>query len=141
MLKIEEKLRSRIPNEIMVNFIDSNYRRMRTHEWNVKTKLIKKFNQLIGDQKSGLISFLDMDRSKWIVNKSSRKIPEDILNFLSLGGRFGLPVNIKDRNRKNTILDVIKNVEASIHIFPEAMIDNVRSMIVLLTGIYIPISI
>jgi len=50
---------------------------------------------------------------------------------LSLGGRFGLPVNIKDGNdRKNTILDVIKNVEASIHNFPEAMIDNVRSMIV-----------
>jgi len=115
----------------MVNFIDSNYRKMRTHEMNIKTKLIKKFNQLIGDQNSGLESFLNMDRSKWIVNKSSSVIPEDILNFLSLGGKFGLPVNIKDGNdRKNTILDVIKNVEASIHIFPEAMMDNVRSMIV-----------
>jgi len=118
MVKIEDKLRSRIPKEIMANFIDSNYRRMRTHEWNIKTKLIKKFNRLISEQNSDLESFSSMDRSKWIVNKSSMAIPDDILNFLSLGGSFGLPVNIKDGNdRKNTILDVIKNVEASIHNF------------------------
>jgi len=76
MVKIEDKLRSRIPKEIIVNFIDSNYRRMRTHEGNVKTKLIKKFNQLICDQNSELESFLNMDRSKWIVNKSSKVIPD-----------------------------------------------------------------
>jgi len=72
-----------------------------------------------------------MDKSNWIVNNCSRKIPEHVLNFLSLGGKFGLPVNLNEgKDKLNTALEVIKNLKASSYKFPETMIDNVRLTVV-----------
>jgi len=69
-----------------------------------------------------------MDTSKWIVNNSDKELPDYALNILSLGERFGLPFNNKDRKeRAETNLSVIKNFEASSYKFPENALDKMRA--------------
>jgi len=70
-----------------------------------------------------------MDRSKWVIN--SKEIPDYVMNMLSLGKNIGLPINVNDRkNRLDTVLGVVKNLEASSFKFPDKLIDNVRAMTV-----------
>jgi len=72
-----------------------------------------------------------MDKSKWTINYSSKEIPNDVKNILSLGEKFALPINVNDsRDRLDTALGVVKNFEASIFKFPEQCVDKLRAMVV-----------
>jgi len=72
-----------------------------------------------------------MDKSKWIINYSSKEIPNYIKNILSLGERFALPINVNDsRDRLDTALGIVKNFEAFIFKFPEPCMDKLRAMVV-----------
>jgi len=76
-------------------------------------------------------NFFNIDNSKWIVNKSEKSIPESITRLLSLGDRFALPTNLKDRKEKMDVaLSFVKNFEAASYKFPDRLIDKVRSLIV-----------
>jgi len=72
-----------------------------------------------------------MDKSKWIINYSSKEIPNFVNNMLSLGERFALPINVNDsKDRLDTTLSIIKNFEASIFKFPVQIVDKLRAMVI-----------
>jgi len=76
-------------------------------------------------------NFFNIDNSKWIVNNSGKNIPETVTRFLSLGDRFALPTNLKDKKDKMDVaLNVVKNFEAASYKFPDRLVDKVRSLIV-----------
>lgn len=72
--------------------------------------------------------FSNTDKSKWLVNLSNKKIPENIINVLSLGEKFGLPVTqIDKRDRINTVIDITKNLETMCHKIPKDLIESATS--------------
>jgi len=75
-----------------------------------------------------------MDKSKWIIN-SSRKIPDHVMNILSLGDKFGLPIDVNDKqDRMEIMLNMIENFEFSCYFFSCKFsanpLDKLRSVIV-----------
>jgi len=71
------------------------------------------------------------DNQKWVLNISSKTIPEHVMNFLSLGEKFALPLNVNNsRDRLDTTLAIVKNFEASSQKIPERVVDKVRSSLV-----------
>jgi len=128
---IEEFLRAKLPTDLLKNFFESNKNRIQNYNHEIKIKLINKFNKIRTQQSSFYNNFFKMDMSKWVMNVSSRKIPEHVMSILGLGDRFGVPVNFNDsKDRLNITLDVIKNFEASSFKFPERLVDKVRAMVV-----------
>jgi len=98
-----------------------------------KRKLVKKFNTINGVQNEAIDNFFNMDKSKWIINESNVKIPERIINILSLGDKFALPLDVKNyHDRRDTTINVIKNFETSCYKFPEnsGILDKLRAIMV-----------
>ncbi|XP_071573819.1 uncharacterized protein [Temnothorax nylanderi] len=74
--------------------------------------------------------FLNIDRSKWIINASGKSIPSNVLNFLSLGGNFALPINPSEKkDRVCASLDIIKNFEFNTYKIPDKAVDETRRLI------------
>jgi len=135
---IELFLNNKLPHDLSKNFYDSNNNKFNRHGLEAKKKLINKFKKINGIQNETLNKFLNIDKSKWIVNESSVKIPDRILNVLSLGDKFSVPINCKDyRDRRDTTLNVIKNFESSCYMFPDNSLDKLRAVIVNLIGKYL----
>jgi len=129
--RMEEYLDSKLPSDILSNFYESNNNKINRHSNKVKTKLINKFNKIKGLQNEALNNFCKMDKSKWIINNSSKMIPDYVMNILSLGDKFGLPIDIKDKHdRMEATLNVIKNFESSCFKFPVNSLDKLRTVIV-----------
>ncbi|XP_071653548.1 uncharacterized protein [Temnothorax longispinosus] len=75
-------------------------------------------------------SLLNINHKKWIINLSNKQIPDRVLKFLSLGDRFALPVDRKDKNdRVNSVVDIIKNFESNIHLIAEDIVEEARDRI------------
>jgi len=111
---IEEFLCSKIPNDVLKSFFESNHNRFLKYRRNVIEKLVKKFNNIKSHQNI-YNNYFNMDKSKWIINYSSKEVPNFVNNTLSLGERFALPINVNDsRDRLDITLSIIKNFEASI---------------------------
>jgi len=128
---IEKSLNSKLPSDLLKRFFESNHNRCLKYNSEIKEKLINKFNRLRSYQNLRYNNFFDMDRSKWIINNSSKEIPDYVSNILSLGERFALPINVNDsKDRLDTTLGIVKNFEASIYKFPEMCVDNIRAMVV-----------
>ncbi|XP_011858524.1 PREDICTED: uncharacterized protein LOC105556066, partial [Vollenhovia emeryi] len=61
------------------------------------------------------------------MNTSSKEVPKHIMDFLSLGDKFGLPFNHSNKNnRLKYVLDVIKNFECNSYKIPDNIIDDTR---------------
>jgi len=68
-----------------------------------------------------------MDKSKWLVNLSSKNIPDTVSDLLSLGDNFALPIQHDLKNdRINYVLDVVKNFEVNCNIFPTDFVETTR---------------
>jgi len=134
MLKVEniEKfLSSRLPCDLLKRFFESNCNRFQKYNREIKEKLVNKFNKIRSYQNTYYNNFFNMDKSKWIINYSSKEIPDYVKNILSLGERFALPINVNDsKDRLDTVLGIVKNFEASIFKFPEQCADKLRAMVV-----------
>jgi len=133
---IEEFLSFKLPSDLLKCFFESNHNRFQKYSREVKERLIKKFNKIKSYQNTRYNNFFNMDKSKWIINYSSKEIPNYVNNILSLGERFALPINVNDsRDRLDTTLkwvvsnSIVKNFEASIFKFPVQCVDK-RAMIV-----------
>jgi len=127
---IERSLSSKLPRDVLNNFYESNNNRIHKYNRKINNTLVNKFNTLKSYQENNQVN-LFIDNSKWIVNNCSKVIPEHIMDFLSLGEKFALPINVNDsRDRTDTALGIVKNFEASSHRFPERVIDKVRAMVV-----------
>jgi len=129
--EMEIYLRSKIPVNLLKNFFESNNNKFNNYNKAIKTKLINKLNKIKIWRHENINNFCNMDTSKCIVNNSDKELPDYALNILSLGERFGLPCNNKDRKERAEInLSVIKNFEASSYTFPENVLDKMRPGIV-----------
>jgi len=129
--RIEEDLRSKIPAHRLNNFFESNINKINNCKFKTKVNLKNKFNRLKSRQLDSYKKFLEFDNSKWIINNCSIEIPENISRILSLGERFGLPVNANDKKDcKDITLSVIKNFETSTYKFPEKSLEKIRAMVV-----------
>jgi len=128
---IERFLNSKLPLDTLRKFFEFNSNRLSRHYFNVKGKLINKLNKINRIQNEAFNDFLNIDKSKWIINLSNSKIPENINSMLSLGDKFALPINIKDHDDcRDSALGVIKNFETSSYKFPENSLDNLRTIMV-----------
>lgn len=90
---------------------------------------MKKFHSILQPNKEPASQYrpFQMDRSN---NISSQHIPDSILNVLSLGERFALPVIPNNKTDcQNTVIDIIKNIEANTYKIPDNIIDETRSQI------------
>jgi len=135
---IESRIKSKLPDVIWKDFCISNNNKFKRCSSDYRNKLIKKFNNINGLQNESLYKFLNTDKSKWIVNESNIKIPENIMNFLSLGNKFSVPVNVNDyRDRTDITLNVIKSFESSCGSFPENLLDKLRAVMVSLINRYL----
>jgi|GEM_PF-1112420 len=134
MLKLknlERLLSSLLPSDILNNFFDSNINRIRRHNLNCKTKLIDKFNKISSARIAEVNNFFMVDNQKWVVNNSNKIIPLPVMNFLSLGEKFALPLDFNNsKDRLDTTLAFVKNFEASSYKIPERVVDKVRSSLV-----------
>jgi len=129
--KIEEILRSKLPVDLLKNFFESNGNKINKYDNEMKMKLENKFNKIKILQNNRFNNFFNIDKSKWIVNNTNKVIPEYVMNVLSLGGKFGLPVKLDDeKDRRDTALNVIKNFEASSYKFHEKSLDSLRTIMV-----------
>jgi len=129
--RIEEDLRYKIPVYKLNNFFESNKNKFNNCKFKTKVKLINKYNRLKYQQLDSYKKFFEFDNSKWIINNCSIEIPENISRILSLGERFGLPVNANDKKDcKDITLSVIKNFETSTYKFPEKSLEKTRAMFV-----------
>lgn len=73
---------------------------------------MNKFNRILIKCNPSYNSLFNNDNSKWLVNVSNKQILDFVLKFLSLGDRFGLPLNCDNKNdRVDSVLHVIKNFE------------------------------
>jgi len=128
---IEGFLSSKIPLDILNEFYESNINKFNRHRMDAKRKMIKKFNTINGVQNKALNNFFNMDKSKWIINESNVKIPERIINILSLGDKFALPLDVNDyHDCRDMTLNLIKNFEISCYKFPENSLDKLRAIMV-----------
>ncbi|XP_025263680.1 uncharacterized protein LOC112637689 [Camponotus floridanus] len=97
------------------------------HNENLKNNSIKKFNNLKQKYNTCSHPFSNINNSKWLVNISSKDIPDTVSDFLSLGENFALPIEQKQNNdRTNYVLDVIKNFEVNSNILPTDTIETTR---------------
>jgi len=129
---IERKLFESLPSNIVLDFFELNVNKIHTYNRRMKAKLTTKFSKLKERFFLNNNSFFYIDISKWIINLSSKQIPPKVSKLLSLGEKFGLPFDSINRsNRKNCVLETIKNIEAnSFKIRPDRM-DDVRMSVVL----------
>jgi len=128
---IERFLNSKLPLDTLRKFFELNSNRLNRHYFNVKGKLINKLNKINRLQNEVFNNFLNIDKSKWIINLSNSKIPDNINSMLSLGDKFALPINIKDHDDcRDAALGIIKNFETSSYKFPENSLDNLRTIMV-----------
>lgn len=119
-----------LPGELVTDFLTCNNEKFNKYNYVLKIKLNKKFNELLYKHNSQYNSFFNIDRSKWIVNNSKKHIPDSVLNILSLGDKFGLPVNpVNKSDREYTVLETIKHFEFSSYKIPSEKIDAVRSIV------------
>jgi len=124
-------LRAGLPVDLLKNFYDFNNNKFRHYNSRVSVKLKNKFNKINSFQNLDYKNFFNTDNSKWVVNNCSKAIPESVINFLNLGEKFAVPINVNDnKDRMDTALMFVKNFEASSHKFPERVVDKVRSLIV-----------
>ncbi|XP_011866401.1 PREDICTED: uncharacterized protein LOC105561223, partial [Vollenhovia emeryi] len=109
--EIEKSLFLQLPETLVNDFFKFNRDKVINHNNKTKTALINKFNRILHKDNP----LINNDKSKWIVNTSKKQIPEDILMCLSLGDRFGLPIDSNDKtDRLDSVLQVIKNFELNI---------------------------
>jgi len=128
---LERLLSSLLPSDILNNFFDSNINRIRRHNLNCKTKLIDKFNKISSARIAEVNNFFMVDNQKWVVNNSNKIIPLPVMNFLSLGEKFALPLDFNNsKDRLDTTLAFVKNFEASSYKIPDRVVDKVRSSLV-----------
>ncbi|XP_026826295.1 uncharacterized protein LOC113562139 [Ooceraea biroi] len=72
-----------------------------------------------------------MDSKDWIVNISNKSIPKEVLNFLSLGDKFALPVsNGNKSDYVGVILNFIKNFESRCLKLHSSIINDIRKFMV-----------
>jgi len=135
---IERFLNLKIPHDLIRNFYGSNNNKIKRHSLEVKKKLTNKFSKINRLQNETLNKFLNIDKSKWIINESNVNIPDNILNVLSLGEKFSVPIDNNDyRDRRDITLNVIKNFESSCYRFPEIALDKLRAVMVSLLNKYL----
>lgn len=128
--EFERQLFLYLPDDLVNNFFIYNSEKIFKHNNETKSKLMDKFNRSLTKQNLYYNSFLNTDRSKWIINISNKQIPDRITNFLSLGDRFGLPFNNKNKNdRLVSTLEVIKNFECYSQKIPQDIMDESRGRI------------
>ncbi|XP_011861707.1 PREDICTED: uncharacterized protein LOC105558566, partial [Vollenhovia emeryi] len=127
-IKIETQIRFLLPNDIANNFFLMNKDKINKHDTETKNRLIKKFNNILNKYHTEYDSFFKFNHSKWIVNVSSKKIPDSVSRFLSLGDRFSLPIDPKNKDdRLLTVVNVIKNLEANAYKFGTKTIEETRN--------------
>ncbi|XP_011869804.1 PREDICTED: uncharacterized protein LOC105563102, partial [Vollenhovia emeryi] len=103
---------------------------IRNQKLNITLHNKHSYHRLTNSQNSILDSFCNSDRSKWIVNICNKQVPKSVLDFLSLGDKFGLPINNKNlKDRSNFTLEIIKNFEINAHKIPDDILDETRSLI------------
>ena len=66
---------------------------------------------------------LIIDKENWVVNISNKQIPDNVLDILSLGGKF----NYNHTKKTLPINKVITNIEYNIHNIPNLEINKIRS--------------
>jgi len=81
---IEKSLYSKILKVIVDNFVSSNNNRFSYFSRKVKDTLVNKFNKIRPSQNSIVEDFINIDKSKWLVNLNGKDIPDSITNILSL---------------------------------------------------------
>jgi len=128
---IEKRLSDYLPPELLTRFFEFNKQKLLTFNRIKKNDSIKKFYSLMRSNNLSLNPFKEIDRSKWLVNLSNKKIPDNVLDILSLGDKFSIPVNQNDRkDRINSVVEVAKNLEINCCKIPNELVDSTRSAVV-----------
>ncbi|XP_024892886.1 uncharacterized protein LOC112468084 [Temnothorax curvispinosus] len=127
---VENQLRERLPQYLINNFFMFNTNYLRTHDRKTQLRLINKFDSVMSTQNPIINSLVNIDYKKWIINLSNKQIPERVFKFLSLGDRFALPIDTKNKkDRVNSVVDIIKNFEFNIYQIPDDIVDEARDRI------------
>lgn len=128
--QLESNLRDMLPKELINEFIELHNQKVFKHQNIVKGKLVKKFNLLLNRQNNIYSAFFNFDHSKWIINNSNKNVPNNVLRFLSLGGKFGLPFNHNSKqDSKLFTLNVIKNFEQNSYRLNNNLLNDTRNCI------------
>ncbi|XP_071653737.1 uncharacterized protein, partial [Temnothorax longispinosus] len=128
--RFEDDLHVSLPVDIITKFFTLNKNKIAYFDNLTKHNLTRKFNNLQSKHNEQLNAFLNINTSKWVINISNKQIPENILKMLSLGSKFGLPVNQHNKNdRAKIVLDVIKNFEQANYMLEKEKVNEVRCLI------------
>ncbi|XP_071577748.1 uncharacterized protein [Temnothorax nylanderi] len=120
---------SLLPEQLLIEFFNSNSHKIAKHNDQQRHNAINKFNR-ISSKHNLYKAFFDNDRTKWLINIANVNIPDNVAHILSLGDRFGLPVtNLDKKDRLRTTLDTVKNFEYSSYKIPPAAINVARSSV------------
>lgn len=127
-----EKLEEILPYEVLNIFISSQNDSYERYFKRTKQNNLDKLNRLKQKAKSIFLKTKDI----WIKNISDNQIPEDILQFLSLGHNFSVSPTVKDISIKRYLSDI----ENILFYCPEGRKNIVRSKItnVLTNFVYKP---
>ena len=152
MYKIQEELHSRLPDNLLRNFFDSQYYRNRKIWYIENTKIKNKIQRLISQQRiatnrsikpvkikinsnnNNNVTIITPDKFKtpnninkiqegWFLNLSNVHIPKDVELLLQMGDRFNLPLV----NNSNAIIENIKQIESNIRNCTEELRCDVRN--------------
>lgn len=130
IVKIEDRVFNLILENIFNKFYLYNSQKLRFFNHTKKIIAIKKFNKCLLTQNTALESLKNIDNSKQVINISKKQVSKTVLNFLSLGDKFALPLNHNNkRDREHIVVETLKSFETNCHKLPKDNVENIRGSI------------
>ncbi|GAB1861615.1 hypothetical protein CAJAP_02694 [Camponotus japonicus] len=127
--RIERGLMECLPRDLLLRFFKLNERKFLKIN-KIKSNLIKKFKNLTVKYDTALNPFNNIDNTGWLINISSKNIPDRVSELLSLGDNFGLPVlQSHAKDRVSVVLETLKNFEINYNRILGAAVEMTRNSI------------
>lgn len=99
---LSNRIKALLPSNVYNNFVDSLKFKYNKIFCNVRKSNIKKFKMMLTRSKNNVKFF--NDNKKWLVNLTSVDVPEEVVNLLSLGPKFNLPVDAHNFDLKRLLM-------------------------------------
>jgi len=108
-VRIERGLMECLPRDLLLRFFELNERKFLKINNKIKSNLIQKFKNLIVKYDTALHPFNNIDKTGWLINISSKNIPDRVSELLSLGDNFLSVLQSYAKDRVSVVLKTLKN--------------------------------
>lgn len=117
------KLEHILPNNIYLTFF--NYEQHKTENFfkKIKDKHINKIKKLESQRNKNTVDSINIEK-EWLENLTDVNVPEHVVEILSLGSNFAMPL---ENNKEIPIPDILASVEISINKLPTQEKDEIRA--------------